>query len=142
MEQNFDCLKLDHQLCFPLYAAAREMVKLYHPHLNKLDLTYTQYVALMVLWEEKQVSVKRMGERLHLDSGTLTPLLKTLEKRGLLTRERSKEDERVLLVTLTEAGEKVKYDAVSIPGEMAKCVKLTPEETMQLYQLLYKLMDA
>lgn len=142
MKHEFDCLKLEKQLCFPLYAASRETVKMYHPYLSKLDLTYTQYVALMVLWEENQVSVKRMGERLHLDSGTLTPLLKGLEKRGLVTRERSREDERVLLITLTEAGEQLKYQAVTIPAEMAKCVKLSPEEIQQLYTLLYKLLES
>lgn len=141
MSKNYDSLKLDNQLCFPLYAAAREVVKRYHPFLSEIDLTYTQYVALMVLWEQGQVSVKTLGEKLHLDSGTLTPMLKELEKKGILTRMRSKEDERVLLVTLTEEGERLKDRAVEIPEKMAGCIKLEPEAAMKLYELLYQLLD-
>ena len=99
---KYDVLRLDHQLCFPLYACAKEIVRRYKPFLDEIGLTYTQYITMMVLWEKKQVSVKELGESLFLDSGTLTPLLKKMEQKGLLTRERSKEDERVLLVTITE----------------------------------------
>lgn len=141
MSKNYDSLKLENQLCFPLYAAAREVVKRYHPYLSELGITYTQYVALMVLWDRGQVSVKELGEKLHLDSGTLTPMLKELEKKGILTRMRSKEDERVLLVTLTEEGERLKERAVEIPEKMAGCIRLEPEEAATLYGLLYRLMD-
>lgn len=137
---RFDALKLENQLCFPLYAAAREIVRKYTPFLSAIDLTYTQYIVLMVLWEEKSVSVKRLGERVHLDSGTLTPLLKALEKKGLVCRTRSSEDERVLIVTLTEAGEQLKNEAVSIPEKVAGCINLAPEEAGELYRLLYKIM--
>ncbi len=141
MDQKYDSLKLENQLCFPLYAAGREVVKRYHPFLSEIGITYTQYVALMVLWEYGQVSVKTLGERLHLDSGTLTPMLKELEKKGILTRMRSKEDERVLLVTLTPEGEKLKEKAVEIPAKMAGCIKMEPEEAATLYGLLYRLLD-
>lgn len=141
MDQKYDSLKLENQLCFPLYAAAREVVKRYHPFLSEIGITYTQYVALMVLWEYGQVSVKTLGERLHLDSGTLTPMLKELEKKGILTRMRSKEDERVLLVTLTPEGEKLKEKAVEVPAKMAGCIKMEPEEAATLYGLLYRLLD-
>lgn len=141
MNDRFDCLRLDNQLCFPLYAAAREVVKRYHPFLSELDLTYTQYIVLMVLWEEKQVSVKGLGERLHLDSGTLTPLLKSLEKKGLVTRTRSREDERFLVVEITAAGEALKEAAAEIPGKVSSCVHLNAEDASQLYSLLYKILD-
>ena len=93
---NYDALKLDNQLCFPLYAASREVIKRYHPYLSALDLTYTQYIAMMVLWEAKKLTVKELGKKLFLDSGTLTPVLKSLESKGYIVRSRSKEDERAL----------------------------------------------
>ena len=95
-EQKYDALKLENQICFPLYAAAREVVKQYKPHLDQLDLTYTQYIVMLVLWERKVLTTKELGQRLHLDSGTLTPLLKKMEGNGLLTRKRCAEDERNL----------------------------------------------
>ena len=107
-ENNFEPLKLENQMCFPLYAAAREVVKLYRPHLDKINLTYTQYIAMMVLWEQEQCSVKELGQKLYLDSGTLTPVLKSLEQKGFIRRFRSESDERVLLVELTKDGEKLK----------------------------------
>ena len=140
-QQNFEALFLKNQLCFPLYASARETVKLYKPYLDELDLTYTQYITMMVLWEEKMVTVKTLGERLYLDSGTLTPLLKKLEAKGLVIRRRSDEDERNLNVSLTEAGEALREKAAHIPGEMMKVVVLDQEERRQLYQLLYKLLS-
>ena len=139
MDNKYDVLKLENQLCFPLYAAAREVVKGYHPYLSELDLTYTQYITLMVLWEHRKVSVKELGERLHLDSGTLTPLLKGLEKRGYITRRRSESDERVLLIELTEEGDALKDAAAEIPAKVGSCFKLTPEEAATLYKLLYKI---
>jgi len=139
-ERNFDTLKLENQLCFPLYACARETIKLYKPFLDKLELTYTQYITMLVLWEKKQLTVKELGTCLYLDSGTLTPLLKKLEEKGLVDRKRSTTDERNLIVSITEAGEALKMQALDIPAEMAKCVNLTPEETSTLYHLLYKLL--
>lgn len=137
---KYDSLKLSNQLCFPLYAAAREVVKKYHPFLTELDITYTQYVTLMVLWENKEISVKSLGEKLYLDSGTLTPVLKSLEKKGLISRMRSTEDERVLIVRLTDDGENLKEQAVEIPAKVSSCVSLSSEEAKELYKLLYKVL--
>ena len=138
---KYDALKLENQLCFPLYACSREVIKLYKPCLDELDLTYTQYITMMVLWERRCVSVKELGMCLHLDSGTLTPLLKKLEAKGMLNRKRSEEDERSLLVTLTEAGEKLRDRAVDIPTKMAPSCCLDSEEKQTLYRLLYKLLS-
>ena len=142
MDQKFDALRLENQLCFPLYACSREVIKRYRPYLDALGLTYTQYIVLMVIWEEGTVSVRDLGKRLFLDSGTLTPVLKTLEKMGLITRARSQEDERVLLVTITKAGQALREEALTISKQMAGCVKLTREERETLYRLLYKMLDA
>lgn len=139
-EYNYDVLKLENQLCFPLYACAREVVKLYHPYLTELDLTYTQYIAMMVLWEHKKCSAKELGEKLYLDSGTLTPVLKNLEAKGFVHRYRSSEDERVLMVEITDAGEALRHRAVSVPEQVAECVALDSDEAMQLYSLLYKIL--
>lgn len=140
MEKNYDALKLENQLCFPLYACARETIKLYKPYLDELDLTYTQYIAMMVLWEKKSVTVKELGEALYLDSGTLTPLLKKMELKGLLSRRRSEQDERSLIVRLTEKGEALRERAIEVPYGMASCVRLEPDEARELYRLLYKLL--
>lgn len=137
---KYDSLKLDNQLCFPLYAASKEIVRKYKPILDKLDLTYTQYIAMMVMWEHNEISVKDIGELLYLDSGTLTPVLKTLEKKGYIKRTRSKEDERVLMVRTTAVGDKLKDNALEVPKSMATCVQLEPNEAKQLYMLLYKLL--
>ena len=141
METKKDPLRLENQLCFPLYACARETIQLYKPYLDELDLTYTQYIAMMVLWEKKAVTVKEMGAMLHLDSGTLTPLLKKMEAKGLLIRRRSTEDERSLIVSLTEEGEALRERAMDIPAKMSQCVNLEPEEARELYRLLYKLLQ-
>lgn len=138
---RYDILKLDKQLCFPLYACAREMIKEYKPFLDKLDLTYTQYITMLVLWEKKSINVKALGDQLYLDSGTLTPLLKKLETKGLVSRKRSSEDERNLIVSITEAGEALREEAVTIPGEVVKCVNLTSEECKFLYSCLYKFLN-
>lgn len=137
---KYDALKLENQLCFPLYACSREMVKRYKPFLDEIGLTYTQYIAMMVMWERKSVNVKELGECLYLDSGTLTPLLKKLESKGYVTRMRSDKDERNLVVAITEEGEKLKDKAVDIPFQIAGCTNLTPEEGMQLYGILYKIL--
>ncbi|MCH5315605.1 MAG: MarR family transcriptional regulator [Eubacterium sp.] len=138
---KYDALKLENQICFPLYACAREIVKLYRPYLDEFGLTYTQYIAMMVFWEKKTCSAKELGEKLHLDSGTLTPVLKSLEKKGYVKRIRSSTDERLLLVNITEEGEVLKEKAAEIPAKVAGCVKLDPEETMNLYNTLYKILD-
>ena len=142
-EQEIDCrysaLKLENQLCFPLYAASREVVKRYRPHLEPLGLTYTQYIAMMVFWEQKKCSVKELGEKLFLDSGTLTPVLKSLEAKGFVRRYRSAEDERVLLVEVTEEGRRLRDLALDVPEKLGSCIRLEPEEVNELYRLLYKL---
>ena len=137
-----EVLLLHNHLCFPLYACARETIKLYKPFLDQLGLTYTQYVAMLVIWEHKQLTSRELGKKLYLDSGTLTPLLKKLEARGLLTRKRSESDERNLLITVTEKGMALRNEAVHIPYELVKHVNLTPEEACTLYQLLYKLLES
>ena len=138
---KYDALKLDNQLCFPLYAASREIIKRYRPFLDELDLTYTQYIAMMVFWEEKRISVKNLGKKLFLDSGTLTPVLKSLEQKGFVKRYRSTEDERVLIVELTAEGETLKDRALTIPEDVARNIKLTPEDAGTLYSLLYKILN-
>ena len=137
---KYDALKLENQLCFPLYACSREIIKQYKPYLDEIDLTYTQYIAMMVLGEKKAVTVKELGNALFLDSGTLTPLLKKMEAKGLIHRQRSAEDERSLIVSLTREGEALKEQAVAVPYKMAQCTGLAPEEAAQLYQLLYKML--
>lgn len=137
---EYDGLELENQLCFPLYAASREVIKRYRPYLDELDLTYTQYIAMMVFWAEKRISVKELGEKLFLDSGTLTPVLKSLETKGFVRRFRSSSDERVLLVEITEKGEELKVAAASVPEKIAGCVSLNSEESLQLYTLLYKVL--
>lgn len=137
-----DSLKLENQLCFPLYACSKEIIKMYKPFLDKLDLTYTQYITMIVLWEKKSQSVKELGEVLYLDSGTLTPVLKKLESKGYLTRQRSLTDERSLVVTITEKGEALKKDAKDIPQKVAKCIPLSKEEEAKLYYLLYKILNS
>ena len=137
-EQTFDCLKLENQLCFPLYAASREIIKKYRPHLEKLDLTYTQYIAMMVFWEEKRINVKDLGKKLFLDSGTLTPVLKSL---GYVFRSRLPEDERVVMVEITELGESLKEKAIRVPEALSSCVPLPKEEAVELFKLLNKLLN-
>ena len=140
MDKKYNALKLENQLCFPLYACSREIIKQYKPVLDEIDLTYTQYIAMMVLWEKESVTVKELGEALYLDSGTLTPLLKKMEAKGLITRRRSEEDERSLIVRLTAEGKALKDQALAVPYKMAGCVRLEPEEAQDLYRILYKLL--
>ena len=139
--ENYDCLKLERQLCFPLYACSKELIRKYKPFLDKIDLTYTQYIAMMVLWETKEINVKSLGEKLFLDSGTLTPLLRKLEKKGYITREKSITDERNLIIKITPQGEALKEGAKHIPAEMGKCLHLNDEEILILYQILHKMLD-
>ncbi|MBP5594040.1 MAG: MarR family transcriptional regulator [Pseudobutyrivibrio sp.] len=140
MGEKFDCLRISNQLCFPLYACSKEIVKRYKPYLDPLDLTYTQYITMMVVWEEKEITVKALGDKLFLDSGTLTPVLKKLEQKGYVKRVRSKDDERNLIITLTKEGDELKKQASEIPAKMGHCVKLSQEESSQLYNLLYKVL--
>lgn len=135
----FDPLKLENQICFPLYVAAKEVVRKYRPLLDPLGLTYTQYIAMMVMWEHKSVTVGRLCELLCLDTGTLTPMLKKMEAAGLVKRERRKDDERSVTVTITDAGEALRERALEVPAKMAQCVNLSPEDAVRLLELLKKL---
>ncbi len=139
-KDKYECLKLDNQLCFPLYAASREIVSLYTPILSEVGITYTQYIAFMALWEQDGMTVGDLGKRLFLDNGTLTPMLKKLELQGYLTRERSTEDERVVVIKLTKKGYDLRDDCINIPKKMSACVDLSLEDAAELYTLLYKLL--
>ncbi len=142
MAQEYEQLLLKNQLCFPLYACSRKIVGSYTPYLKPLGLTYTQYVVLMVLWEQESVNVGQLGEILRLDAGTLTPLLKRLESAGYVTRARSKEDERITIITITEAGEALKEQCKDIPMKMAENGSaLTKKDIKELYRLLYLFLD-
>ena len=142
MEYDYhEAMKLANQLCFPLYAAARNVTGLYTPWLKPLGLTYTQYIVLLVLWEKDGISVSEIGGKLMLDNGTLSPLLKKLEQAGYLTRQRSGEDERVVVITLTEAGKALQERAKDIPLKAAGCIDQPPEKARTLYALLYELLD-
>ena len=140
-EKTFDPLKLENQLCFPLYVCAKEVIRRYKPFLDELDLTYTQYITMMALWEHKSLSIKGLGEVLYLDSGTLTPVIKSLEKKGYVARERSKDDERVVNAVLTEKGAALYKEALQVPGKIGRCIELSPEEAGTLYTILHKLAD-
>ena len=133
-------LKLENQLCFPLYACSKAITRAYGPLLKQSGLTYTQYITMMALWENESMNVRELGNCLFLDSGTLTPLLKKLENKGYIKRSRSKEDERNLIVTLTDKGWDLREEMLSIPRSMASCVDLEPEEAADLYRLLYKIL--
>lgn len=131
-------LKLNNQVCFPLYACAKELVRQYGPFLKELNLTYTQYLVMMVLWEKETVSSRELAECLHLDYGTLTPVLKRLDQAGYLKRARAAEDERLLTLNLTEAGRQLRERALGIPPAIAACMGLSAEEFGTLYTLCYK----
>lgn len=139
--KNYDQLKLENQLCFPLYACARQVVGSYTPYLKKLGITYTQYIVFMVLWEQDGIPVGTLGAKLHLDNGTLTPLLKKMETAGFVTRTRSREDERVVIVTLTDKGWAMRDQAADVPMQVGRCISMDPEEAQTLYRLLYKILD-
>jgi DNA-binding MarR family transcriptional regulator len=140
MSSKYDCLKLKNQICFPLYACSKEIIRRYKPFLDKVDLTYTQYITMMALWENESMNVRELGNCLFLDSGTLTPVLKKLEGKGYIKRSRSKEDERNLIVTVTEKGWELREEMLSIPSSMSSCVDLQPQEAADLYRLLYKVL--
>ena len=142
MEYDYhEAMKLDNQLCFPLYAAARNVTGMYTPWLKPLGLTYTQYIVFLVLWEKDGVSVTEIGEKLMLDNGTLSPLLKKMEQAGYVERRRSRGDDRVVEITLTEAGRALQEKAKDIPGNVAGCIELPPEKARTLYELLHELLE-
>lgn len=137
---KYDCLKLENQLCFPLYACSKAITKHYKPFLDELDLTYTQYITMMVLWEKKKANVSDLGKCLYLDSGTLTPVIKKLEAKGYITKNRSKDDERNVIVEITAEGDKLRDMAVKIPSMMGGCVNISEKEAAELYKTLYKIL--
>ncbi len=139
---SYKQLLLKNQLCFPLYAASREVVKKYKPYLDKIGLTYTQYIVMLVLWEEEVINVKEMGKLLLLESGPLTPLLKKLETEEIINRTRSNSDERNLEISLTSKGKSLKEKAKTIPGEVGKCIDLSLEEAVELQRLLNKIIES
>lgn len=141
MSDKYDALKIQNQLCFPLYACSREIIKQYKPLLDEIGLTYTQYITMMVMWEKQSITVKELGNILYLDSGTLTPLLKKLEANGLISRKRSSEDERILIITLTSQGEQLKEKAIAVPNKIAQCSGLEQDEAAILYRILYKILN-
>ncbi len=136
----YEKLKLENQLCFPLYACSKEIIKKYKPYLDPLGITYTQYIALMVLWEEDNITVKELGKKLYLDSGTLTPLFKKMESQNLVIRQRSSDDERNVYIRLTEEGKKLRDKALDIPERIGSCIDLPMEEIIQLQKSLQKLL--
>lgn len=142
MENYEDALIARDRICFLLYASSKELVRCYKPYLDELGLTYTQCITMMMLWEQESLNVKELGERLYLDSGTLTPLLKKLEAKGLLSRKRSKKDERCLDIQITDKGEELKAKAANIPNLLSKSVGLSKEEEEQLYTLLNRILSA
>lgn len=138
---NYDALKLKNQLCFPLYAVSKEVTRLYKPFLDPLNLTYTQYITMMVLWENDNINVKSLGEKLYLDSGTLTPLLKKLEAQGLVKRVRNKDNERSVFITLTDSGLALKEKAIRVPEQIIGCLKIEPDEALTLYRILNRILE-
>lgn len=137
---RYQALRLDNQLCFPLYACAKEVVRRYKEFLDPLGLTYTQYIAMMAVWEHRRLTVKELGEHLRLDSGTLTPLLKKLEAKGLVTRERSESDERSVVVRLTEAGRELEDRALGVPASMGSCLGISRKDAADLRRMLDNLL--
>lgn len=135
---KYDSLKLENQLCFPIYVCSKEIVRHYTPYLDKLNLTYTQYIVMLYLWEKEKTNIKELGNTLLLDSGTLTPLLKKLETKGYIKRERSLTDERNLIITLTKEGINLKEKALDVPKKMGECINLNKDDAIKLYSLIYK----
>lgn len=138
---EFENLKLEKQMCFPLYACSREVIKRYKPFLDEIDLTYTQYIVMMVLWDRKQINVKELGNNLFLDSGTLSPVLKKLESKEYIKRRRNNEDERNLNLSITKKGEELKQKAKDIPEKISNCINITEKEAIELYKTLYKILS-
>ena len=137
---KYDILKLENQMCFPLYAISREVIKLYKPYLDQLNLTYTQYIAMLVMWEEEKIVFKELGKKLHLDSGTLTPVLKKLESMGLIIKYRSKEDDRIVIIELTESGKQLKDEVIGIPEKVFCESGISEEDAVQFKYYLDKIL--
>lgn len=140
-DKNYDDLRLDNQLCFPLYALSKEVIKQYRPYLDEINLTYTQYIAMMVIWEKEKINVKELGKKLYLDSGTLTPVLKSLEAKGFVTRYRSQEDERLLMVEITAEGIALKDKALEIPRKMVSKIDISFNDAIVMHRQLYNLLN-
>ncbi len=140
-EERYECLRLDRQICFPLYACSRKITSGYTPYLKPLGITYTQYLVFLVLWEKDGITVGDLCRRLYLDSGTVTPLLKKMEEHGFITRVRCQNDERCVQVHLTDAGMDMREKAKDIPQKIGACVPLDPQESQTLYRLLYKILE-
>lgn len=141
MEYNYrEAMKLENQLCFPLYAAARNVINLYTPYLKPLGLTYTQYLVFLVLWEKDGIPVGEICDKLMLDNGTISPLLKKMQNAGYIIKTRSKEDDRVVTITLTKEGKALQKKMKDIPLQVFGCVSLQPEKAQALYLLLYELL--
>ena len=138
---SYDKLKLENQLCFPLYACAKEVVRAYTPLLNELDITYTQYITMMVIWDRSSINMKELGKLLYLDSGTLTPLLKKLEQAGYIVRKRDEQDERSVIVQVTDRGLELREKALNVPEKAGKCISLEAEDAKELYRILYELLE-
>ena len=141
MDKKYEALRLKNQLCFPLYAVSNIITRRYKPLLDELDLTYTQYIVMLVLWEEAPVNEKFLCEALCLKSNTVTPLLKKLEATGYIKKERDTNDERNLVLALTDSGLRLREKAVCVPEAIAREFHLTPDEARQLYDTLYKILD-
>lgn len=139
--EKYDILKLDNQICFPLYALSRKVIQLYKPLLDKYNLTYTQYIIMLVLWEEEKISIKELGEKLYLDSGTISPVVKKLVKQGLLEKFRFKEDERIVMVKLTEKGKEMKEEIIEIPEKLYRNFEGDKEALFQLKENLDKILE-
>lgn len=137
---KYDILKLENQMCFPLYALSREIIKLYKPYLDKFNLTYTQYIAMLVMWEEEKIVFKELGKKLHLDSGTLTPVLKKLESMGFIIKYRSKEDDRIVIIELTESGKQLKDEVIGIPEKVFCESGISEEDAVQFKYYLDKIL--
>lgn len=142
MEYDYhEIMKLDNQLCFPLYAAARNVTNLYTPYLKPLGLTYTQYITFLVLWEKDGISVSEIGSRLRLDNGTLSPMLKKMEQAGYIERKRSRDDDRVVIISLTEKGRDLQEKAKEIPEKVGSCIDLPIEKAKELHDLMHELLE-
>jgi DNA-binding MarR family transcriptional regulator len=139
--ENSKSLQLQNQICFPLYVIAKEITGLYRPFLDEIGITYPQYLVMMVLWENDGLPVNHIGEKLFLDSGTLTPLLKRLETKGVISRKRKKEDERVVEVFLTEAGKQLQQKACEIPGKIQTKIGVETEDLLHLKETILKILN-
>ena len=137
---NNNILSLDNQICFPLYACSKEIIKKYKPYLDKLNLTYTQYITMLVLWENNEINVKALGEKIYLDSGTLTPLLKKLESKGYIVRLKNNKDGRNLVIRITNKGIELRDRAKSIPESIGKCINISKKDAFNLYQILHRIL--